>query len=62
MKISELKKGDYFKKKQTSQKVFIYDGKTRGRYNTAFTYYSFDDISEVAQVKKNIEVFTEFEF
>jgi len=62
-RISQLKKGDYFKKTPTAAKTFMYEGKMR-KYNYwgdykgwGFGYSDVDDIGHEAVTKKDIEIY-----
>lgn len=59
-KIQDIKKDSFFKKKEGAKKIFI-----KGNYcliNKAWECMNFDNISEFIYLKKNKEVFTDFEF
>lgn len=64
MKLKELKKGDYFTKKDISEpnenQVFV-----RGEYcreDKKYIVYRFSDVNEFQMMKGDKEVFTEFYF
>jgi hypothetical protein len=59
-KINELKKNDFFKRKDGAKKVFILNGYCR--INKAYEATNYDDISEFIYLKKGKEVFTNFEY
>lgn len=58
--INKLKKGDYFKKTQSTNIIWVYDGFNRstGKYSA----YKFDDINHYQEFKKGKQVFINFEF
>lgn len=60
MNIQDLKKGDYFKLKESSSIVYVYDG--YNRMTRKYSAYKFSDICAYTEKKKNYQVFINFEF
>jgi len=66
-KISKLKKGDLFRKKN-GKKVLIYDGKVRvynrwGEYKGwGYSWGEWDDIGGYGETAKDIDVVVDFDF
>lgn len=58
--IEDVKKGDYFKRKPDSKKVYVKDSFNRsiGKYEA----HNFEDINEFMSFKKGTKVFIDFEF
>ena len=59
-KINELKKNDFFKRKDGAKKVFIVKGYCRT--NKAYECQNWDDISDFIYLKKGKDVFVNFEY
>ena len=59
-KINELKKNDFFKRKEDAKKVFIL--KCYCRINKAYECQNYNDISDFIYLKKGKEVFTNFNY
>jgi hypothetical protein len=59
-KINELKKNDFFKRKEGAKKVFIVKGYCRT--NKAYECQNWDDISDFIYLKKGKDVFVNFEY
>lgn len=60
MKVRELKRGDYFKRKENAARVLV-----RGEYVREikkFSCYYFDDVNREIFLSGNTEIFTDFEF
>lgn len=60
IKIKDVKRGDYFMRKETAKVVYV-----RGEYDRSsknFTCHAFDDISKFIYLAPNKEVFTDFTF
>lgn len=58
--INQLKKGDFFKRKETSKDVYVYDGFNRS--TKKYSAFKFEDISDFMEFKKGTKVFIDFEF
>lgn len=58
--IDKLKKGEFFKLKESANEVWVKDD--YNRHTKKYSAYAFDDISKFREFKKGREVFTEFEF
>ncbi len=60
MKLKELKKGDYFKRKATDSIVYVKGDYIR--YIKKYVCYKFDDINSGVCLKGATEVITDFTF
>jgi hypothetical protein len=58
--IETLAKDEFFKRKETSKKVYLTKGYCR--INKAYEAVNWDDISDSIYLKKGKQVFTNFEF
>lgn len=58
--INELKKGEFFKRKENSKDVFVHDGYNRS--TKKYSSFKFEDISAFMEFKKGTKVFVDFEF
>ena len=59
-KIEDIKKGEFFKKKEGAKKTY-----SKGNYckiNKAWECGNWDDISDFIYLKKGKEIFVDFEF
>lgn len=59
-KIQDLKKGEFFKRKEGANKVYVADGFNRSIKK--YEAHDFEDISAFASFKKDTLVFVDFEF
>ncbi len=60
MTMKELKKGEFFKLKETSKQVYVKDYYDRS--SKKYVAYNFNDICHFIEVPANREVFTDFIF
>lgn len=60
MNIESLKKGDFFKLKESAKEVWVKD--EYNRHTKRYTAHSFDDVCKFKELKKATNVFIDFEF
>lgn len=60
IQINKLKKGDFFKRNDSTAIVWVYDG--YNRFTKKYSAHKFDDFCHYMEFKKGKEVFIDFEF